>query len=175
MNDQSNTSNFDPNEFMQQTVDTPSEGLQTEVILFPAGEYRAMIDNFDGTAFERFEFTYSKGPNAGMPGSMTKLNLPFKVTDDPKLLQVLGKTEGTVRKPINLDFTPEGKLDFGTNRNIELNRVRAAVGQDQPGPWTFTRLAGAGPVMIRVVHRTGKRKDGSDFKVAEVDRVVKIS
>lgn len=171
----SNTqSSFDPNEFMQQNVDTPAEGLQTEVILFPEGEYRAMIDSFDGTAFERFDFTYSKGPNAGMPGSMTKFSCPFRVTDDPRLQEKLGKSEGVVRKPINLDFDKDGKLDFGVNRNIELNRVRAAVGQDQPGPWTFTRLAGAGPVMIRVVHRTGKRKDGSEFKIAEVERVVRI-
>lgn len=169
------TSSFDPNEFMQQTVDTPTEGLQTEMKLCPEGEFRAMIDNFDAQAFERFEFTYQKGPQAGMPGSMTKLNLPFKISDDPRIQEALGRAETTVRKSINLDFK-EGtnQLDFGTNRNLELNRVRAAVGQDQPGPWTFSQLGGAGPVMIRVVHRTGKRKDGTDFKVAEVDRVVAI-
>ena|SRR5688572_5996282 len=173
MNDQ--TSSFDPNEFMQTTVDTPTEGLQTELKLCPEGEYRAMIDEFDGSAFDHFTFTYQKGPQAGLPGSMTKLNLPFKITDEPRLMQELGRTETTVRKPINLDFDKDGKLDFGVNRNLELNRVRAAVGQDQPGAWGFAQLRGAGPVMIRVVHRTGKRKDGTDFKIAEVDRVVRVS
>lgn len=168
-------SNFDPNDFMQQTIDTPAEGLQTDFKLCPEGEYRAMIDSFDGTAFEYFEFTYKRGPNAGMPGSMTKFNCPFKISDEPRLLAELGKDNTTVRKPITLDFEPGSqKLDFGVNRNLELNRVRAAVGQDQPGPWNFPRLAGAGPVMVRVVHRTGKRQDGSEFKVAEVDRVVRI-
>lgn len=169
-------STFDPNEFMQQNVDTPADGLQTEMKLCPEGEYKAMIDDFDGTAFERFEFTYKKGPQAGMPGSMTKLNLPFKISDDQRLLEALGRTETTIRKAINLDFDQAtGQLDFGVNRNLELNRVRAAVGQDQPGPWSFTQLRGQGPVMIRVVHRTGQRKDGTPFKIAEVDRVVKIS
>lgn len=170
------TSNFDPNEFMQQQIDTPAEGLQTELKLCPEGEYRAMIDDFDGTAFEYFEFTYKKGPNAGMPGSMTKLNLPFKITDDQRLVNELGRDNTTVRKSITLDFDPTTqKLDFGTNKNLELNRVRFAVGQDAPGPWGFPQLRGAGPVMIRVVHRTGERKDKSIFKIAEVDRVVRIS
>lgn len=164
---------FDPNDFMQQTVNTPTEGLQTEMKLCPEGEYRAMIDSFDGEAFDHFEFIYRRGPDVGMPGSMTKFNCPFKISDEPRLMAELGRTETTVRKPINLDFK-DGKLDFGVNRNLELNRVRSAVGQDQPGPWTFSQLAGAGPVMIRVVHRTGKRKDGSLFKIAEVDRVVRI-
>lgn len=160
---------------MQQQVDTPTEGLQTEMKLCPEGEYKAMIDNFDSSAFERFDFTYKKGPQAGLPGSMTKLNLPFKITDDARLVAELGRSDTTVRKSINLDFGADGKLDFGTNRNLELNRVRTAVHQDAPGPWTFSQLAGSGPVMIRVVHRTGSRKDGSPFKIAEVDRVVRIS
>lgn len=170
-----NTSSFDPNEFMQQTVDTPIDGLQTDLKLCPEGEYKAMIDDFDGNAFERFEFTYQKGPNAGMPGSMTKLNLPFKITDDPRVKEALDRDSTVVRKPITLDFDSNGRLDFGINRNLELNRVRVAVGQNAPGPWNFPQLRGAGPVMIRVVHRRGKRKDGTDFTIAEVDRVVKLS
>lgn len=168
--------NFDPNEFMSQTVDTPVEGLQTEMKLVPEGEYRAMIDDFDHTAFERIEFTYKRGPNAGMPGSMTKFSIPFKITDDPKIKEALDRDNATVRKQLILDFDQNGKLDFGTNRNLELNRVRAAVGQDAAGvPWTFMDLRGKGPVMIKVIHREVERADGTKTKFAEVERVVRIS
>lgn len=170
MNETSTTS-FDPNEFMQQTIDSP---MEIDIKLPTEGEYKAIIGDFDASAFERFEFTYSKGPNAGLPGSMTKFNCPF-VINDPKLVTAIGREETTVRKPITLDFDKSGKLDFGVNRNIDLGRVRAAVDQNNSGPWTFSQLRGAGPIMVKVIHRRGKRKDGTDFHIAEVDRVVKIT
>lgn len=174
MNDQTQTS-FDPNEFMQQQIDTPTEGLQTEYKLPPEGEYTATIDNFDGTAFERIDFMYKRGPSAGLPGSMTKFNCPFVILDDPKIKEALGVDRITVRKVCMLDFDDRNQLDFGTNRNLDLNRIRVAAKQDAPGPWSFPSLRGAGPMRIKVVHREVERKDKTKVKVAEVSNVVAIT
>lgn len=164
---------FDPDAFMAQTVDA-TEG-DTEFRLVPEGEFKAMIGDFTSEAFERFEFTYKQGPKAGEEGAMVKFTCPFVIADDPKVQAEMGRSSVTVDKQIILDFDSNGGLDFGPNRNVNLNQVRAAVGQNKNGPWSVKDLRGAGPVMVKVVHRTGKRKDGSDFKRAEVDKVVRIS
>lgn len=162
---------FDPDTFMHQTVDQP---METEFKLCPAGEYTAMIDDFDSNAFEVVEFEYKKGDRAGQPGSFTKFNCPF-VINDAKAQQELNRDKVVVTKQMILDFDEQGGLDFGTNKNIDLGRLRDAVGQNAAGPWSFSQLRGAGPVMVKVDHVDFKRRDGSSGKRAEITRVVKIS
>ena len=83
-------------------------------------------------------------------------------------------TRFLVYKPVNLDVSDDGGIATGKNKNIELGRVRKAVGQNADGPWNITQLRGAGPVLVKVVHREGDRKDGSKWKRAEVDQVVSL-
>lgn len=161
---------FDPDTFMNQTIDQP---LADEYVLCPEGEYPAMIDDFDTKVFRTNEFTYKKGPNAGLPGEMTTLNLPW-VIQDPKAQAALNRDRVVVPQPIILDFDENGMLDWGVNKNVNLGRVRSAVGQNQPGPWSISKLRAQGPCMVRVIHREITRKDNSKMKVAEVDRVVPI-
>jgi hypothetical protein len=168
-----NDSTFDPDAFMAQTID--AQPGDTEFRLCPEGEYKAMIGDFTSDAFERFDFTYQKGPRAGEQGSMTKFSCPFIIQDDERVLKEMGRPTTTVDNQIILDFDSNGGLDFGPNKNVRLNQVRAAVNQNNAGPWSVKDLRGAGPVMVKVVHKTGKRKDGTDFKRAEVDRVVRLS
>lgn len=162
---------FDPDTFMQQTVDAP---METEFRLCPAGEFSAMIGDFTSEAFEVIDFEYKKGTRAGQPGSMTKFNLPFIINDD-KAKQELNRDQVVVTKQMILDVDPITKqLDFGVNKNIELGRVRDAVGQNNPGPWSVSQLRGAGPLMVKVEHIEYARKDGTKGKRAEVTRVVKL-
>lgn len=164
---------FDADAFMNQTVDAP---LETEVTLCPPGEYSAMIGDFTREAFEEIEFDYKRGPKAGTRGSMTKFNCPFVISSEPKLVPVLGRDHTTVSKQMILDIDEtSGSILHGVNKNIELGRIRDAVGQNQPGPWQIGQLRNAGPVMIKVVHRDYQRKDGSTGKMAEVERVVRIA
>lgn len=164
-------SDFDPDEFMNSTIDQP---LETERTLCPEGEYKAMIDDFTRDAFETFEFEYKRGPNAGQPGSMTNFSIPF-VIDDDKVKQSMEMDKVVVFKRVVLDFADGGKaLAWGKNKNIELGKIRKAVGQNNPGPWSPAMLRNAGPLMVKVVHRKGKRKDGSDFVMAEIERVAPI-
>lgn len=167
----SDTTSFDPDTFMQSTVDAP---LETEFKLCPPGEYQAMIDDFTSDAFEQIDFEYKKGAKAGTPGTMLKLTIPF-VIDSDKAKAELNRDKVTVTKQVILDRDQNGNLDFGTNKNIELGRVRDAVGQNTPGPWAVSKLRGAGPVMVKVEHIEYKRNDGSKGKRAEVTRVVKLS
>lgn len=162
---------FDPDAFMATTVDAPVG--DTKFPLVPEGDFQAMIGDFTSEAFEQIDFEYRRGPKAGSPGSMTKFNCPFTINDQ-RLVTEIGRDTATIFKQIILDLDAQGNPDFGKGKNVQLNQVRDAVGQNVAGPWTFSQLRGAGPVMVHVVHRSGKRKDGSDWKNAEVDRVVRI-
>lgn len=162
---------FDPDTFMQQTVDQP---LETEFKLCPVGEYSAMIYDFDSSAFEKYDFEYQKGNRAGQPGTMTKFSCPFVINDEAAKAAI-GRDQVIVTKQIILDIDDNGGLDFGTNKNVPLGQIREAVGQNVPGAWSVSQLRGAGPCMVKVEHITFKRKDGSEGKRAEVTRVVKIS
>jgi hypothetical protein len=170
MNDRVATSTFDPDVFMNQTIDQP---IQDDWILCPEGEYQAIIDDFNRDAFRTNEFTYQKGPNSGLPGSMTTFNIPWVIQDD-RAKAALNREKVVVPQPIILDFASDGSLDFGVNKNVKLGQVRTAVGQNQAGPWTPALLRGAGPCMVRVVHRWVEPKGKPKYQVAEVDRVVPI-
>lgn len=162
-------STFDPETFLTQTVDKP---LETDYKLCPTGEYRANIDDFTSEAIEVINFEYKKGDRAGQPGEMVKFTCPF-VIDDPKAQQALGTQRVVVGKQMILQMIDgTSEIDFGVNRNVELGRILKAVGIAPP--WNVGQLRGKGPLMVRVVHRKGKRKDGSDFEMAEVDRVAPI-
>lgn len=163
---------FDPDLFMQQTIDQP---METERTLVPAGEYQMNIDDFDSKVFQTFDFEYKQGPNAGQPGSFTKFNCPCVINDD-KVKALFKRDKVLAFKPITLDFNPDGSLAFGVNQNVELGQLRQAVGQNAPGtPWLPAHLRGAGPFMGRVEHKDVTRKDGSKVTVAEVTRVARIS
>jgi hypothetical protein len=158
---------FDPDAFLQQAVDGP---LDTEYKLVPVGEYKAMIDDFTSEAIEVIDFTRQDGT----PGSMTKFNCPF-VLDAPQVALDLNRQRVVVPKQMILDLDDAGKIATGPNRNIELGRVRKAVGQETTQGWGLPMLRNAGPCMVKVEHRSGVRKqDGSRWERAEVTRVMPI-
>jgi hypothetical protein len=161
---------FNPDDFMSQTVDQP---LDIERTMVPEGEYKARIDDFTSDAFETFKFEYKRGPNAGQEGQMHKFNCPL-VIDDAALQAKMQMDKIRVYHTCTLDFDDQGQLMFGPNRNIDLGKLRNAVGQNNPGPWSIGMLRGAGPFMVKVQHRRGKRKDGTDFTIAEPIRFAPI-
>src|SRR5215510_1343217 len=146
---------FNADDFLSQTVDKP---LETEFTLVPPGEYQASIDDFDKDALEQIDFEYKRGPKAGQPGTMTKLTLPF-VIDDANLKAELERDKVMISRQLILDLDEHGKLAEGKNKNVELGRIRDAVGQNDGSPWSIAQLRGAGPVMIRVTHVEFERKD----------------
>lgn len=169
MNDE-DTLPFNADEFMQSTVDS---AMVTDYQLCPEGTFPALIDDFDSSAFERISFEYKKGPKAGEKGSMTKFNCPFSI-QDASVLSKMERDRVVVEWQMIIDRTPEGGLDFGKDRNVKLGQLREAVGQNAPGPWNFPMLRGKGPLMVKVVHESFKRSDGTDGKAARVVRVAPL-
>jgi hypothetical protein len=83
------------------------------------------------------------------------LDLTCVVTDQESISET-GKDEPTVRGSIFLDFTPEGGLDFGKGKNVQLGKLREACSQNQKGkPWSPGMLVGAS-VIGHVSHRIDK-------------------
>lgn len=65
------------------------------------------------------------------------------VATDQESIEVTGKDEPIVRGSVFIDFTPEGALDFGKGKNVQLGRLREAVNQNQKGkPWSPGMLVG---------------------------------
>lgn len=158
---------FDPNTFMNQTVDAPKG--DTIIQQCPEGEFRAMIDDFDENAF----FSGEAGEKAKNPGKPYTIFSPSFVIQDDAVAAELGREKVTVRhKGMFLDFASDGSLDFSKGKNVDLNRLRDSVGQNVQGPWSFNMLKGAGPVMVKVVHEADK--NDSEKKYARVSKVTKI-
>lgn len=161
---------FDAAAFMNATIDEP---LATEYILPPIAEYRAMIDDFDEKAFETFEGDSKQKP--GEKWTMTKFNCPVILLDDA-LAAKLGREKVVVRCQMILDFTDDGQLDFGPNKNVKLGQLREALGQNIKGqPWAPSLLKGAGPLMAKIGHKNIAPKGEDPRYIAEVTRFGRIS
>lgn len=155
---------FDANNFMQQTVDAP---MDTTIQQCPEGEFTAMIDDIDP------EKAFRSGTSE-KSGKDWASFVPKFVIQDPAVAAALGREKVTVdHKGIFLDVGPDGGLDTGKGKNVDLGRLREAVGQNNDAGWTFGKLSGAGPVIVKVVHEPD-RKD-PEKKYAKVTRVAKIA
>lgn len=152
---------FDPNVFMEQTIDTPLEHLRE---LCPEGEYRMSIDDF---SFDEKTFR----PIIRKDGTeATILRLPMVVQDDAVKAK-LGRDKVVVYfRDLWLDFKPgTSELDTGPNKNVDLGAIRKALGLETGA--VFAPLRGAGPLLGRVRHRSIDEND-PERKIAEVVRVV---
>jgi hypothetical protein len=165
---------FDADAFMGSTIDAP---LETEYKVCPEGKaYRAVIGDFTSDAFKVFEFDYSKGPRAGERGSMLKFSCPFIIQDD-KARAAMNKADDQpliVYKEMIIDRDDSGRIETGTNKNVDLGMVRQAVGQNTTSAWGPAQLRNCGPVIVEVRHETFKRADGTPGKKAVVGRVAML-
>lgn len=153
---------FDAGAFMGASIDA---ALDTVVKQCPEGEFRAMIDDFDESAFRTFT-----SKNNGK--DYTVFGPPF-VIQDPTVAASLGRDKVTVfHKGMFIDIGADGGLDTSSGKNVDLGRLRAAVGQNAAGAWSFNNLKGAGPVMVKVIHEADA--NDPEKKYARVSKVVKI-
>lgn len=154
---------FDPSSFMEQSIDAQ---LDTIVKQCPEGEYRAIIDDFDA---EKAFRTFTSQKNGQ---DYTVFSPPFVIQDDA-VASELGRDKIVVfHKGMFIDTDSSGGLDTSSGKNVDLGKLRDAVGQNKPGAWNFGMLKGAGPVMVRVIHESDK--DDPEKKYARVSRVTKI-
>lgn len=134
-------STFDPNTFLS----TEEAGaLSTTFEPIPDGEYEAMI----GAGDEALK------PRVTQSGRHI-LDVTWELNDEA-LRERLGREKLTVRQSLFLDMTSQGTLDRGTGKNVQLGRLREALGQNDPSkPWSPMMLRGAGPAKIRITQRAG--------------------
>lgn len=158
MNDQTMT--FDADAFMNTQVDAP---MATQLQGVPEGEYVAMVGDFDSTAFKTVD---TKN------GQRAVLDIPFVIQDEA-LKQRLNRDTIIHRETYWLDMTPQGQLDTGPDKNVNLGRLRDALGQNGSGPWSPAMLRNMGPVRIAI--KTRSDKNDPEKKYTGISKYAKIS
>lgn len=146
-------SNFNPEAFMNSTT---NEASATQYLQVPEGEYNASIDTVT--------------PRSTQTGKAL-LSIKWKV-DDEAARNATGMAEPSVFHTIWLDVKDDGTLDGGPGKNVQLGKLRDALGQNAAGkPWTPGMLVGQ-VAKIRVKHSIDKR-DNVTIN-AEVSAVTKL-
>lgn len=116
--------------------------FDTYVPPLPPGKYLAHIVDLEGV-----EGISQKN---GKPYEALILTWEVKVPDE--LLAEIGRETVRIRQNVFVRRTPDGRLD--PKQNLQLGRIREALGQNTPGPWTPRMLLTSGWVTVRVSQRT---------------------
>lgn len=134
-------SSFDPTQFLSQTI---TEANETRFTPIPEGEYLASISKLGMRTLDK-------------TGAVI-LDITWDILDE-NLKATLGLDKPQVRQSCFLDLDANGKIASGQNKNVDLGRVRDALGQNNAGqPWGPMMLNGAGPAKLKI----GQRVDPND-------------
>lgn len=111
------------------------QALDTSLPPVPVGEYKAISEPLDKDSFSTFD--YKKGERTGQKGY--RLTLYWKIDDEAAGPDFNGRK---VRQQFIVDVTADGNgLDFGKHKNIDLGKLREALGQNSVGqPWAPSML-----------------------------------
>ena len=143
------TFEFDPETFLNTQVDGE---MDTQFTPIPEGDWMATIDKI---AFRKV--TNKNGEDKVI------MDLTWEILDE----SVKKQTElekPTARQSIFLDLTPEGGIDRGKNKNVQLGKVRDAVGQNKSGkPWGPAQLQSQ-VATVRVAQRVDGENTYTDVK-----------
>lgn len=143
-------------------LNTQVQGAMSTVsIPVPEGQWRAQIIKIGARRLEAQDDKEER----------KILDVTWEMLDDePK--QVTGQDKPMARQSIFLDFTPEGALDLSKGKNVQLGKLREALGQNRDGrEWSFRQLQG-GMAVVSVSHRPDE-KTGEVF--ADVKKVANLS
>ena len=145
---------FNPDQFLDMQIEGQND---TKIIPVPAGEYTAMI--------EEVKVRQWQGKADPSKSGLT-LDVQWSI-DDPSVKELLGRDKVTVKQGVMLDLTDAGGLDMGKGRNVELNRLRAAVDLNVSG-FSFHQLDGR---MARVTVKQDQDKNDPQKFYARVKAV----
>lgn len=135
---------FDTDDFLNQSTEAE---LSTQFTPVPEGEYNARADKLD----------------IRTPNDKVILDVTW-VIDDDNVREVTGMDNPTVRQSVFLDMTADGGLDTGKGKNVQLGRLREALGQNKPGePWSFRNIEGS-VARVKVSHREYEGNIYADVK-----------
>lgn len=151
---------FDPQSFLSATT---SEQGSTTAQPIPIGEHLSVIENVEAR-----QWTSKDGSKSGLA-----LDITHSI-DSPEVKAILGRDKVTVRQGVMVDITPSGGLDMGKGKNVSLNRVREALGQNEAGkPWSPQMMIGK-VCKVVIGHRPSDRpQDPPGTVFSDVNGVVK--
>lgn len=138
---------FDPALFVQSTV----EGvMSTQYVPIPEGEYTGLIKEVKGR----------------MAKESAILDVIW-VIDDPNVRELTGMEEPQVRQSLFLDVSDSGMLDMGTGKNVQLGRLRAALGQNDGRPWSPVNMEGKVAKILVTQRKVTEDKEGRALPESE--------
>ena len=141
-------STFNPDSFLNTVT---KEATSTETLLVPANDHQAFIESI----------------KPRQQGEWAVLDTNWQVSDEA-IEKEIGR-KPIVKQSLFLDITETGGLDFGKGRNVQLGKLREALGQNQNGKsWSPGMLVG-GVATVRVEHNLDK----NGIMRANVTRVAK--
>lgn len=110
---------FDVSLFLQTSTEEVGDTVRTPI---PEGRRIFTIDKI------------KPGGKEGVDGNEPSywLDLVFK-TSDAEVIEATGQKEPAIFKRVFLDVTPSAGLDMSKGKNVELNQIRDALGQNRPG------------------------------------------
>ena len=138
------TSTFNPEQFLQTTIEAAGD---TRYFPVPIGsDYKGQIKKIDLRQFETDK-------NPGVKYTVVEIIWHILGEEAKKATE---QEEPLARQSIFLDLLPNGALDFGKNKNVQLSRLRDALGQNKAGKkWAFNHLVG-GQASVQVAHDVNK-------------------
>jgi hypothetical protein len=134
------------------TSSTSDQG-STVRIPIPKATYPGICEPLNENSFRQAEGTKEPGRWYTFLDLTWVLQVPQSVKDE------IGRDRVTARQSLIVDVNEQGTgLDFSKGKNIQLNRVREAVGQNVAGqPWAPQMLGGR-TALITIDHRIVKSK-----------------
>jgi hypothetical protein len=143
--------------------------LNTEFTGANSTEYENIPENVYTAAIEKIEPVEFDAKEPKYPGEkIASLNVHW-VIDDPALAEQLGRNKLVSRQTVWLDRTESGSLDMGKGKNVQLGKLRDAIGANTDGAFRIGSWIGA-VAKVQVKHR---KNDGKTY--AEVVSVAKMS
>ncbi len=131
-------SSFNPDTFLNTEF---TESFDTTKIPCPEGEFQAMLKDFKVRVTTTGQVVMDV----------------FWIVMDEEAQEATGQAEPMVRQSIWLDVLDSGALDGGKGKNVDLGKLRDALGQNQKGQlWTPGQLKG-GVAMVKVIQSIDKR------------------
>lgn len=157
---------FNPQSFLGQTVNAP---MATRITPAPEGEWTAIISTKIPLVEWFGEATWKD--KDGRDRSQPTAKIPMEIVD--ARARELSKRENMiVNYDLFLDLLPNGHLDTGDDKNVRLGALRDALGQNNDPNWSWDKLFGAGPLVVKILHQKDKRNPDDTFaKISKVTRV----
>ena len=154
---------FNESDFLSGAVTGSLDTVRPKV---PKGQYRGIIKEL------------KTRQNAGQkdPSKMyTSIDLMVELQLSPEAQQEMNTDQANITRRYGflIDLTPDGKgLDMGKGKNVDLGRVREALGQNDPAkPWKPLDLVGQ-IALWKVDHRPNKDKPGEVYdEIVEVGKL----